>query len=547
MTPGGRWTHLILVGLAALLPSLPVLQGDFVADDFGCLRLWSEKPLAELLVVGDISDGIWGIPLDEARPVDALTFKLGYQISRAEAWGHLGLALALHAASALLVYALARVASPAAPPLAALAAGLLFAVHPVHAEAIAWVSGKVDSLATVFYLGCLALYLRWRAAGGRGLYAAALAAFGLGLLAKEVLLTLPALLVAADLLLVAAPGVAERLRQTLRGGLAWLPFALLAAAYLIARRIAFGSFAREQRLGSELGPLFLERQGFNLRALLAPVEGAAAFALLAIACLALGLLAVERGAWRRIAPAFVLFGLAFYAVTTAPLLFTYASPRHLYLPSAGLAIAAGLLLFAAESLKPLRVLALVALLALLAPALYAREAPWIEAGRASRSLRAEVERQTRDLPLGAIVVLWGVPASDGEALAWRAALPFALEPPFVPRDVAGSLRLIESPDLYCCPVAQWWQRRQATLEAIENGPDDADVALHLLEWRPAAGRLTRRDALVRRGSLRERLERAGLDAQTRRPSLKDGGRLVNVLAQAARAAPRLARRGGSEP
>ncbi len=539
MTPGGRWTHLFLVALAALLPSLPVLQGDFLADDFGCLRLWGEKPLRDFLVFGDISEGIWGFPLDEARPVDALSFRLGYWISGADASGHLGLALAFHVGCSLLVFALTRLACPSAPRRAAVAAGMLFAVHPVHAEAIAWVSGKVDSLATLFYLACLALYLRWRTSGSRLTYAAGVLLFGLGLLAKEVLLTLPALLVGADLFLGPAGGARERLARVLRGARAYVPFAVLAAACLVARRWAFGSFAREQRVDASLLTVVVERQAVQLAELLPPEPAWAAVLLAASAAMALVLIARDRDAARRVALPCVLFGILLYGVTSAPLALTYPSARHLYLPSAGLAIAVGLLLHASEGARVARGLALVAALSALAPALYAREQAWIDAGRESRRLRSEIEIATRDLPLRAIVILWGVPATSGQVFAWRAALPFALEQPFVPRNVARSVRLIESPDLYCCPVAQWWRAHAATIESLETGPDDESVVVHQLEWKQESGRLLRRDADLRRAALRERLKRAGLSGGERGRGLKDAGRLVSVLAQAARSAPRL--------
>ncbi len=538
MTPGGRWTPVFVVALLALLPSLPALQGDFVADDFGCVRLWGEKPLRDFLVLGDISEGIWGIPLDEARPLDALSFRLGFLISGGDAIGHLGLALAFHVACSVLVYLVARLAGGAAPRRAALAAGLLFAVHPVHAEAIAWVSGKVDSLATLFYLAALALYLSWRVTGRRLVFAASVAVFGLGLFVKEVLLTLPALLVACDLTLFAPGRLKDRVLRTLRGAWAYAPFAALAALYLLGRRLAFGSFAREHRVRAGLWELLLERQAFNVRELLLPVTGWGAAAIGLAALVALLLLLRERGTLKRLAPSLVFFGVLFYAATTAPLLLTYVSSRHLYLPSAGVAIAAGLVLFPSVRATSVRGLALLATLAALAPGLYERQRPWIEAGEASRRIRAEIERVTRDLPLGATVVLSGIPATAGDVLVWRAALPFALEPPFVARNLAGTLRLIESPDLYCCPAVQWWQRRAATLSALETGDPDEHVTLHLLEWRAAAARLTRRDVLLQRGAWRARLERAGLTPSQRGPGLHDGVRLVAALAQAARSAPR---------
>jgi hypothetical protein len=539
VTPGGRWTPVFVVALSALLPSLPVLQGDFLADDFGCLRLWGEKPLRDFLVLGDMSEGIWGIPLDEARPLDALAFRLGYWISGGDAIGHLGLALALHVACSVLVYLVTRLAGPSLPRRAALAAGLLFAAHPVHAETIAWVSGKVDSLATSFYLAALALYLSWRASGRRLAYAACLATFGLGLFAKEILLTLTALIAALDLVLLAPGSPKQRLVRTLKGGWAYAPFVTVAALYLLGRRLAFGSFAREHRLGAGLWELLWQRQAFNLGELLLPVAGWGRTALALAALAVLALLLRERAALKAVAPGVFLFGIFFYAASTAPLLLTYASARHLYLPSAGLAVAAGMLWFPSHRARLLRGLALLAALFALVPALWARERPWIEAGEASRRIRLEIERATRDLPLGATVILSGIPATAGDVLVWRAALPFALEPPFVPRNVAGTLRLIESPDLYCCPAAQWWERRAATLASLETGDAGESLALHLLEWRPAASRLARRDVLLERAALWERLERSGAAPSERGRGLHDAARLVAALAQAARGAPRV--------
>jgi protein O-mannosyl-transferase len=79
-------------------------------------------------------------------------------------------------------------------------ASLLFAVHPSHVEAVAWVSIRKDLLATVFLL--LTVYFYHRATGtrllGRGTYAASVVFFTLGLLSKVSIVALPLFLLLLD-------------------------------------------------------------------------------------------------------------------------------------------------------------------------------------------------------------------------------------------------------------------------------------------------------------------------------------------------------------
>ncbi len=100
-----------------------------------------------------------------------------------------------HAANSLLVY---RLALGFLSPWAAGSAALLFAVHPVHAEAVDAISFRTDLLATFFAL--LAMWSFWtiskattRRRQGLLLSLSALA-YALGLLSKEMAITLPALL-----------------------------------------------------------------------------------------------------------------------------------------------------------------------------------------------------------------------------------------------------------------------------------------------------------------------------------------------------------------
>ena len=187
---------LLLAAALAVLVALPLRGAYFLGDDFGYVQLFHGKAWGAVLRPGDISDGIWGHPLDEVRPVFALAFKLGTALHGTSglSW-HLGNA-ALHGLAVVLVCLLARGAG-APPPVAALA-GLLFAVAPAHTETVAWVTGRVDSLPTLLYVGTVLLFWRFRRTGAWVWYVAALLTFAAGLLTKEILLTLPLLLVVSD-------------------------------------------------------------------------------------------------------------------------------------------------------------------------------------------------------------------------------------------------------------------------------------------------------------------------------------------------------------
>jgi hypothetical protein len=164
-----------------------------------------------------------------------------------QAWGmgpagHHATSLLLHAANAVLVMLLflaaARAAGTAAPPRAVLGAAflaaLLWALHPLRAETVAWASEKKGLLSTLFTLLALLAWLRYAAppsGASRGrAYAFSLAAAGLALAAKPMAMTIPALLLVLDawpLRRCAAPGAWKGLL------LEKVPFLVLAAAAVI--------------------------------------------------------------------------------------------------------------------------------------------------------------------------------------------------------------------------------------------------------------------------------------------------------------------------
>jgi Flp pilus assembly protein TadD len=110
--------------------------------------------------------------------------------------GHHAVSVLIHAASTVLLFlALRRMTG--AIWRAALAAAL-FGVHPLRVESVLWIAERKDVLSTLFLVLTVLAYSRWVERRTAGSYAAIVVAFGLGLLAKPMLVTLPLLLLLLD-------------------------------------------------------------------------------------------------------------------------------------------------------------------------------------------------------------------------------------------------------------------------------------------------------------------------------------------------------------
>ena len=101
-----------------------------------------------------------------------------------------------HTLNALLLFWLLQQATGA--PWKSGFAAALFAVHPLHVESVAWVSERKDVLSTFFGLIALTGYVQSVRRSSAAWYATSLAAFVLSLLSKQMLVTLPFLLLLLD-------------------------------------------------------------------------------------------------------------------------------------------------------------------------------------------------------------------------------------------------------------------------------------------------------------------------------------------------------------
>jgi len=204
----------VLVALAAILPFAQTLPNPPVLDDGWAVV---ENPLVQggLRNAGRIftSPYNYGGPGTTGglfRPVTTLTFAANYAVHGRAPGGYHLVNLLLHLAASLLVLSLARrlaeAAMPDRAPWVALLAGLLFAVHPAHVEAIAPIVGRKELLSAAFALGSLLVALSGRgAARSMGRLAGSVALLALGILSSEGVAVTPLLY---GIVAVALPGAA---------------------------------------------------------------------------------------------------------------------------------------------------------------------------------------------------------------------------------------------------------------------------------------------------------------------------------------------------
>ncbi len=123
-------------------------------------------------------------------PLSESAFWLQYKLWGDAMPGYHLVNIAFHALTAVLA---ALVLRQLAIPGAYLAAAV-FALHPIHAESVAWITEQKNTLSAVFYLGAALAYLRFDRNRSTAWYFAALGLFVLAMASKIVTVTLPAAL-----------------------------------------------------------------------------------------------------------------------------------------------------------------------------------------------------------------------------------------------------------------------------------------------------------------------------------------------------------------
>ena len=352
-----RWLFPLLLVCVCFGVYANSFTGSFVATDH--IR-WEERAWArgrsvtsmfrELLTPG--RDAFY-------RPIPYMLYVIDYHLWGANPIGFHITNTVLHGAAGVLVYFLA--AAILGYGLAPLAVALLFAVHPIHTEAVSYIAGRTDVMLGIFFALSLLLYIGFRRSDGKAghlLYAGSVLAFILALFCKEAAVALPLVLLLYDVYFSAGSkgkGLWKRLLPPLGP-----PVAIGLLYVAVAATTGLGKAFTFNRFGLGLQALTAIRALYRyLHLLLLPVDLSFApdfpwsesfsepNALLPLISVIL-LLTVVFVTYR--SSKVISFGLAWILVTILPISNLLAvtrfprplmAERYLYVPSIGFCVVAG--------------------------------------------------------------------------------------------------------------------------------------------------------------------------------------------------------------
>jgi Tfp pilus assembly protein PilF len=347
---------LALLLLLAILPYLNTLQNGFVYDDNN--EVLTNPYIRSFAHVGDIFStrilahlGARGAT-NYYRPISIFGFLICYKLFGLLPYGYHLANLFLHALIVCLLYGLSKRLFQ--DQWLAFTAAAIFALHPIHTESVAWVSGVTDLDLAVFYLATFWLFLasaRPQGARSEWMHLGMVGSFILALLSKEQAVTLPLTAMIYEHFYRDDRAGTTWQQKVSRYGSLWL----LVPVYVLFRIRFFGAFA----------PVLLTRNVSWYEAILSsfPMAGKylskmiwpvhliayypfhksvtpldpwvlAGVASLGLCALAFGLL------WKRYH--LVSFGFIWFFINIAPVLNSrWLGPnvfteRYLYLPSVGL-------------------------------------------------------------------------------------------------------------------------------------------------------------------------------------------------------------------
>jgi hypothetical protein len=191
-----EWILPIIIILAGVLAYSNSFNGGFLLDDDflvgnnAFVKSWANLP--KVFTQDIMSAG--GQPSNFYRPIQTITYMLDHSLWADRVQGYHLSNLFFHILVALVFYGLCRLLFK--DVLLAFAAAALYVVHPIHTEAVCYISGRADSLVTLFMLLALIFYVRSRSSPADPKPAVlSLLFYSFALLSKEYALILPAIVV----------------------------------------------------------------------------------------------------------------------------------------------------------------------------------------------------------------------------------------------------------------------------------------------------------------------------------------------------------------
>ncbi|MGD0884091.1 MAG: tetratricopeptide repeat protein [Thermodesulfovibrionales bacterium] len=248
---------ILIIFLVSFAVYFNALSNDFVFDD--SVQVLENDWIKDVKYIPDIfSNSVWGFQGETRisnyyRPFMHLIFMFNYYVFGLRPWGFHLVNILFHCGVSVLVFLIIQrlltghnssVSSVyLSPPFIA---AMLFAVHPIHTEAVTWISGLPDVSFPFFYLLSFYLYVSFRDGAKRG-YILSVLSFSAAAFSKEPALTLPIMLIAYDYLLKNSD---ETFLKAIKR---YIPYVVVSGSYLLMRYYALGSFAPTE-FHTNLGP-----------------------------------------------------------------------------------------------------------------------------------------------------------------------------------------------------------------------------------------------------------------------------------------------------
>ncbi|MFA6410183.1 MAG: glycosyltransferase family 39 protein [Candidatus Buchananbacteria bacterium] len=215
----------------------PNLSAYFVSDDFEWIYAsYNKNPLTFFVTnsFGQTGFGNYG-------PLVNLAYYFSYQLGRLNPLPYHLFSLFFHLGNLALIYFITKHFFSKKP---AMLAALGFAVYFNNAEAVAWIAAIPHVMATFFYLLSVFFWLKFFQTNKNILYLFSLLAFIFGLLTKEIIITLPIIILILSLI----QSQSKNIRLSAKKIFFWLSYFLVLALYLFYRQkitgVMFGYYGR---------------------------------------------------------------------------------------------------------------------------------------------------------------------------------------------------------------------------------------------------------------------------------------------------------------
>jgi len=246
----------LLLALAVAFAYANSLKVEFIYDDYAFVynneAIRTFTPLSKFL----FSNEAFSQPVNYHvyRPLASFSFAINYAFGSLSPFGYHFVNVLFHTLNVFLLFLVLRKIGFRSGP--SFAAAIVFAIHPVHTEAVTWISGRGNVLFLFFFLIAYLLYMKADADDETKrlvLIFGAAAAYGLALLAKEMAMPLPAILFGHDLYFHPERSRRERLRRFW----VFVPFILVAIIYVLTRSYVLGKVAQVSYHGGSSYMTFL--------------------------------------------------------------------------------------------------------------------------------------------------------------------------------------------------------------------------------------------------------------------------------------------------